>query len=90
MSRFILERSHAYCDAFPQNIQGRFLDNAAVIKHLKVMRPDLKQKGVERLWLQYVMYIPADGSDENANDPKEFKPGTLKLPLRPLEQKRNL
>jgi hypothetical protein len=90
MSRFILDRSHDYCDAFPRNIQGEFLDNAAVIKHLKVMRPDLKQKEVKRLCLKYVMCIFADDSDENANDLEEFKPGISKLPLRPLEQKRNL
>lgn len=90
MSRFILERSHAYCDAFPQDSQSRFLDDAAVFKHLKVMRPDLEHQGVKKLCLQYVMYIPADGSDDNANVRKEFKPGTSQLPMRPLEQERNL
>lgn len=54
------------------------------------MRPDLKQEDVKRLLLQYVMFISADDSDENANDLEEFKPGTSKLPLRPLEQKRSL
>lgn len=47
---FIKERSYTYCDSFPRDEQGIFLDSESAFAHLKAMRPDLDNGGAIRLW----------------------------------------
>lgn len=48
VTRFIKNLSYTYCDGFPKDDKGEFLDATAAYSHLQNMRPDLDN--VTTIW----------------------------------------